>query len=153
MKKKLVLGIVFILVAIQFIRIDKSAPESDPKEDILVVENVPSEIGAILKTSCYDCHSNQTVYPWYSNVAPVSWWLKQHINEGRKELNFSEWGVYSERRKDHKLKEIDELVEKGEMPLDSYLWIHGDARLSEQQTKQLVNWATALRAGDKVEEK
>lgn len=152
MKSKIVLAVIALLVIIQFFRIDKSVPESNPQDDILVVENVPHEIGVILKTSCYDCHSNATRYPWYSNMAPVSWWLKQHVNEGREELNFSEWGTYSEKRKDHKLEEVDELVEKGEMPLPSYLWVHGDAKLSEKQRKQLMNWAKSLRKGEQVEE-
>lgn len=153
MKKKIIIGIVAVLIIIQFFRIDKSAPETNPQDDILVVENVPYEIGIILKTSCYDCHSNATRYPWYSNVAPVSWWLKNHVNEGRDELNFSDWGTYSERRRDHKLEEIDELVSEDEMPLSSYLLVHGDAKLSEKQKKQLVNWSKALRKGEQVEER
>lgn len=153
MKSKVIVGVLVVLVIIQFFRIDKTRPESNPQDDILVVESVPSDIGMILKTSCYDCHSNNTRYPWYSNVAPVSWWLKQHVNEGREELNFSEWGTFSDKRKDHKLKNIDELVREEEMPLSSYLWVHGDAKLTEKQQKQLVNWAKALRKGEKIEEK
>lgn len=153
MKLKILLGIIAVFIIIQFFRIDKTAPESDPKDDIIVVESVPTEIAILLKTSCYDCHSNVTRYPWYSNVAPVSWWLKKHINEGRDELNFSDWGNYSERRRGHKLKETIELVKGEEMPLPSYLWVHGEARLSDKQRKQLMNWAKALRKGEVVEEK
>ena len=153
MKKKIFIGIAVVLVVIQFFRIDKSEPESSPEADILLVESVPSDIGIILKTSCYDCHSNKTIYPWYSNVAPVSWWLKSHVNEGRKELNFSEWSTYSDRRKDHKLEEINELVSEDEMPLASYLWVHGEARLSNEEKDQLINWVNTLRKGEKIENK
>lgn len=152
MKTKIVLAVVALLVIIQFFRIDKSNPQSNPQDDILIVENVPNDIGMILKTSCYDCHSNATTYPWYSNIAPVSWWLKHHVDEGREELNFSVWATYSAKRKDHKLEEVDELVEKDEMPMPSYLWMHGDAKLTEQQKNQLMNWAKSLRKGEKVEE-
>lgn len=109
------------------------------------VEQVPTEIAGILKTSCYDCHTNESLYPWYTNIAPVSWWIKKHINEGRDELNFSEWGSYSLRRKDHKLDEIVEMIDEEEMPLKSYLITHGDASLSAAQKTQLVEWAKAAR--------
>ena len=99
----------------------------------------------MLKTSCYDCHSNESIYPWYTNIAPVSWWIKKHINEGRDELNFSEWGNYSARRKDHKLDEIIELVEEGEMPLKSYLITHGDAKISTEQRAKIIEWAKTVR--------
>lgn len=86
-------------------------------------------------------------------MAPVSWWLKGHVNEGRKELNFSEWSTYSDRRKDHKLEEINELVSEDEMPLASYLWVHGEARLSNEEKDQLINWVNTLRKGEKIENK
>ena len=140
MKRKIFIGIAVVLVVIQFFRIDKSEPESSPEADILLVESVPSDIGIILKTSCYDCHSNKTIYPWYSNVAPVSWWLKGHVNEGRKELNFSEWGTFADKRAHHKLEECYEEVLEGHMPLPSYLWMHPEARIDDRQRKSLAGW-------------
>jgi len=150
--KKIVIGLVVVIVIIQFFRIDKSSPVSNPKDDLFVVEQVPDDVQTILKTSCFDCHSNTATYPWYSNVAPVSWWVKQHINEGRDELNFNEWGSYSEKRKLHKLEEIEETVEEHEMPLKSYLWVHSEAKLSEQQQKKLIIWSKRLRTGEHIEE-
>lgn len=143
--KKILFGLLAVVVIIQFFRIDKTNPPVNRALDIMNVVPVPTEIKSILKTSCYDCHTNETVYPWYTNVAPVSWWIKKHIDDGRDELNFSEWGNYSLRRKDHKLDEIVEMVDEDEMPLPSYLIAHGDARLSAEQKAQLVDWAKALR--------
>jgi len=143
--KKLSIGLLAIIVIIQFFRIDKTNPPVDPALDMINVVQVPAEIEGILKTSCYDCHTNESVYPWYTNVAPVSWWVKKHIDEGRDELNFSEWGSYSLRRKDHKLDEIVEMIDEEEMPLPSYLIAHGDARLSAEQKTLLVEWAKAVR--------
>ncbi len=153
MKRKIFLGLLAALVIIQLFRIDKTNPESDPNHSIFVVESVPTDVETIIKTSCFDCHSNQVAYPWYSNIAPVSWVVKNHINEAREELNFSEWGSFTTKRKLHKLEEIEEEVGEGEMPLPGYLIIHGEARLSEQQQQRLVNWAKGLRTGEKIEEK
>jgi hypothetical protein len=153
MKKKIILGLLAVIVIMQFFRIDKTNPESDPTMDMFVAENVPADVQSIIKTSCFDCHSNQVRYPWYTNVAPVSWVVKKHINEGRDELNFNEWGTYSTKRKLHKLEEIEEEVGEAEMPLAGYLIAHGDARLSKQQKQQLMNWAKGLRTGEKIEVK
>ena len=98
---------------------------------------------AILKTNCYDCHSNHTVYPWYAEIAPVSFWLADHVKDGKKHFNVSDWESYSAKRKDHKLEELFEEVERGEMPLDSYTWIHGN--ISEDEQKILMQWAQLAR--------
>lgn len=143
--KKILFGLLAVVVIIQFFRIDKTNPPVNRALDIMNVVPVPPEIKSILKTSCYDCHTNETVYPWYTNVAPVSWWIKKHIDDGRDELNFSEWGNYSLRRKDHKLDEIVEMIDEEEMPLPSYLIAHGDARLNAEQKALLVDWAKAVR--------
>lgn len=143
--KKILFGLLAVVVIIQFFRIDKTNPPVNRALDIMNVVPVPPEIKSILKTSCYDCHTNETVYPWYTNVAPVSWWIKNHIDDGRDELNFSEWGNYSLRRKDHKLDEIVEMIDEEEMPLPSYLIAHGDARLNAEQKALLVDWAKAVR--------
>lgn len=149
----LYLFIVFVII--QVFRIDKSNAPLDKSKDILVITQASPEISGILRTSCYDCHSNESVYPWYTNIAPFSWWIKHHMNEGKEELNFSEWGDYKERRKDHKLKESIEMVEEEEMPLGSYTWIHGEAELTKEQQKKLVEWFRSLRSfeSDKPREK
>ena len=103
------------------------------------------EIATILRDNCYDCHSNQTNYPWYSEITPVNYWLEEHIVDGKKHFNVSDWDAYSARKKDHKLEELVEFVESGEMPLDSYTWIHGD--LSQKDAKLLIQWVEILRLG------
>jgi hypothetical protein len=95
---------------------------------------------AILRRSCNDCHSSETVWPWYSNVSPVSWFLKSHIDEGRRELSFSEWATYPKRKRERKLHEMCEQVEAGEMPLKSYLPLHPSARLSDEDKRRLCEW-------------
>lgn len=145
-KKNIAIFLVFLFLLIQSIRIDKTTEPVNPATDFISITSANSEISGMLKTACYDCHSNQPVYPWYSNIAPVSWWIKNHYNEGSHHLNFSIWGTYSEKRKDHKLKECIEMVEEGEMPMDSYTWMHKEAKLSEAQKLQLVEFFKATKS-------
>lgn len=145
MKKKIGIGLVVVLVAIQFIRPTRNTGELEGPNDISKHYQVPAEIHAVLKKSCYDCHSNKTEYPWYANLQPVGWWLQSHVNEGKDELNFSEFGTYPEKKAKHKFEEIEELVNEGEMPLSSYTIIHGDAKLSAEQTTAIASWAGALK--------
>lgn len=140
MKKKIGIGLLIVLVGIQFVMIDKENPEVDESKDFITITAPPAEAEHILRVACYDCHSNETAYPWYSNIAPVSWWLKSHIDEGREHLNFSVWGEYETKRATHKLDECVEMVEEGKMPLDSYTWTHGDADLSDADRELLVEW-------------
>lgn len=144
MLRKFLLIIIAILVLMQFIRIDKEAPKSDPSKDLIAISQPPTDVQNILKTACYDCHSNETAYPWYTNIAPVSWWLEHHIDEGREELNFSEWGNYSVKKANHKIEECVELVKAGEMPLSSYTWMHSEAKLSEEQRRMLCDYFATL---------
>src|SRR6185436_5204343 len=143
--KKIATGIILILLVIQFIRIDKTNPPLKEEKDLISGLNPPPGITHILKTSCYDCHSNETAYPWYTNVAPVSWWIKNHINNGREELNFSEWINYTSRKKDHKLEECVEMVEGNEMPLYSYTLLHRNAILNGDQRHALAVWFESQR--------
>lgn len=132
-------------IVIQFFRPAKNIAEGISDKDISTIYKVPADVQSILKTSCNDCHSNNTVYPWYANIQPVAWWLDDHVKEGKSELNFSEFAGYRIRRQYKKMQEINEMVKEGEMPLDSYLWVHRDAQLNEQQKLTLANWATAIR--------
>lgn len=148
--KKLI-KVILILIALafivmQFFRPSFSNPPIVPGQPIEESANVPAEVQMVLSRSCNDCHSNKTVYPWYSKISPFSWFLAGHIDEGRKELNFSEWGTYSNKKKIHKLEEVCEMVERGAMPLPSYLWIHRDAALNADQAKMLCDWAKAEKA-------
>ncbi len=130
------------LVVIQFIRPEKNIAANDDYVAAFEAETKPNvEVKQLLETTCYDCHSANTVYPWYNNIAPVSFWLAHHVEEGKEHLDFSDWENYSAKKKDHKLEELIEEVEEGEMPLDEYTWTHKDARLSEAQIKMLVDWA------------
>ncbi len=136
-----VLLIIVVFVVLQFFRPSFTNPQiivGQPIEDSLAV---PAEVQMVLSRSCNDCHSNKTLYPWYSQVSPFSWFLAGHIEDGRRELNFSEWGTYSENKKAQKLEEICEMVDAGGMPLPSYLWIHRDAALSEEQKRLLCDWS------------
>lgn len=142
---KILAGLFLILIILQFFGPDTSSPAADPSKDFISNTQPPEQVNDILKSACYDCHSYQTKYPWYSRIEPVSWWLQDHINEGRDEFNMSLWTDYSTSRADHKLEEAIELVEEEEMPLPSYTWVHGDARLTSEQRKALTNWFTSLR--------
>ncbi len=153
MKKKILYGLIAIVIIIQFFRIDKTNPNIKIENDFIEISSPPEEITAVLKSSCYDCHSNETKYPWYTNIAPVSWWVKHHINEGREELNFSNWGRFKDKRKDHKLKEAIEVIEEGEMPMDSYTWIHDEAKLSAEQKTLLIDWLKKTRKEAKEKKK
>jgi hypothetical protein len=146
--KKIVVGIVAFLLVIQFFRIDKINPPVKEEMDFIKIANPSVKVGTILKTSCYDCHSNESTYPWYTNVAPFSWWVKHHINEGREKLNFSEWGTYTSKRKDHKLEECIEQIQEEEMPMDSYLLAHKEAALNEEQKQVLMEWFLSLRKSE-----
>ena len=144
MKKKIIYGLIGIAIVIQFFRIDKKNPAVNSADDLIEIVQPPQEIAA-----CYDCHSFESKYPWYSNVAPVSWWVKYHIDEGREELNFSKWSTYSAKKKDHKLEEIVEEVEEGEMPLKPYPITHPDAQLSEMQKEEFITWVKGYRKAAK----
>jgi hypothetical protein len=146
-KKKLLknigIGLALALIFIQFFHTEKNL-SNDNTNYISNVLPVPDSIQQILRTSCNDCHSNYTEYPWYASIQPVDWWLQDHVVEGKKHLNFSEFSTYRIYRQFHKLEETIELVKKDEMPLPSYLWVHGNARLNAQQKVQLVSWAQSL---------
>lgn len=143
--KKISLFLLFVFILIQFIRIDKTNAAINSQDDFLTISSANSEVSKVIKSSCYDCHSNESTYPWYTNIAPVSWWVKNHINEGRGELNFSIWASYSEKRKNHKLEECIEMIEEGEMPMSSYTIMHGEAKLTDAQKLELVDFFKAIK--------
>lgn len=145
--KKILIGLVVLFIIIQFVPVVKKPEVSeDHSRDIHQVEVIQSDVSNLLKEACYDCHSNETRFPWYANVAPVSWWLYGHIEEGRQHLNFSEWTSYDYQRMDHKLEDIEDAVEKGYMPLSSYTWMHRAARMDAQQVSELASWAKSYRS-------
>ncbi|MEK6253436.1 MAG: heme-binding domain-containing protein [Gemmatimonadales bacterium] len=137
-KKALFVGILLVL-GIQLIPVPRANPE------VVAPITVPDDVRMVLENSCYDCHSNLTEWPWYSRVAPVSWLVYKDVKKGRDELNFSEWGEYSDRRRNHKLEEVEEKVSEGEMPLKVYLPLHPEARLSDADRQTLIEWSRAER--------
>jgi hypothetical protein len=139
--------IIFIVafIAAQFFRPDRTNPPIVQAETLEATTDIPDNVAQILRRSCNDCHSNQTIYPWYSNLTPFSWLLKNHIDEGRAELNFSVWNTYDAKKKARKLDEICDQVISGEMPHSQYLWIHRDAILSDEDKKLLCDWEQAER--------
>lgn len=134
--KRILLVLALLFVVAQFFRPTFANP---PIVEAKVL-HAPANVQAILDRSCADCHSSHTVYPWYSRISPVSWWLAGHIKDGRRELNFDEAGGYTEKRTLRKMTEICEQVEKGEMPLKSYLPLHPAAKLSDADKKTLCDW-------------
>lgn len=144
--KKIAWTLLILFVIIQFYRPEKNSSSTNDLKMFLAETNPPAEVEAVLKSSCYDCHSNTTNYPWYNQVAPVSWWLADHIEEGKEHLNFADWEKYSGKKKDHKLEEVVETIESGEMPLDEYTWTHEEARLTDAQRKAIMEWANQTRA-------
>ena len=145
--KKVLIFLLVVLVIMQFFRIDKTNPKVEKAKDLIAITNPPAVIEKMLRSACYDCHSNETKYPWYSNVAPVSWVLADHIKEGREYLNFSKWGDYSEDKANHKLHECEEEVEHKEMPIKGYTLTHGDADLSDEQREKLADWFKSIMTG------
>ena len=150
--KILAIVIVVAFIVLQFFRIDKSVPSINPSETLESAVSVPPDVSLILGRSCNDCHSYSTIYPWYSNVQPVAWILKNHIDDGRRKLNLSIFNTYTNKKKAKKLEEICEQVESKEMPLPSYLWIHWDSTLKDTEARALCDWANQAKATIKVEE-
>lgn len=147
-KKKIIRTGLYVLLAalviIQFFKPERNL-SGIADNDISKAYPVPEKVKVILETACYDCHSNKTVYPWYANLQPVAWWLNDHVEDGKKHLNFNEFLTYNAKRQSKKLEEIDETVTEGEMPLSSYTIIHRNARLDESQKEILIKWTKDLR--------
>jgi competence CoiA-like predicted nuclease len=147
MLKRVFLIALTIFVAIQFIRPAKNitAKEKDnSKNDISSIYPVPENVKNILKASCYDCHSNNTYYPWYSNIQPIGWWMQFHVEEGKLELNFNEFASYNKKKQHKKLEELIEEVKENKMPLPSYVKMHKKASLTQHQKYILIDWVNSL---------
>ena len=139
------LVLVIGFVGIQFIPANLNQSSIIPKEDIIQYYNPPEEISIMLKNSCYDCHSNNTVYPWYNKLQPVSFLLEGHIEKAKEELNFSNFNTYSKRKQKSKLKSIISQIEDGEMPLKGYVIMHANAKLSDNDKTVLTIWIEKLK--------
>ncbi|HSV11173.1 MAG TPA: heme-binding domain-containing protein [Hanamia sp.] len=141
--KVVLIILIIVFIIIQFIRPAKNSSEEIATNEIAAKFDVPENVRQILNVSCYDCHSNTTKYPWYWHVQPGAWILSNHFNDGKKEVNFSIFSTYPAAKQYRKFKEIGEQVQKGEMPLSSYTFIHRDAVLNAQQKQLLEDWAAS----------
>ena len=141
MIKQIFIGLLTVLIIIQFIKIEKNE-SNDLSYSISKSYTISNELNQLLKASCYDCHSNNTNYPWYSKIQPVAWWLDHHVQDGKKHLNFSEFAKNRIAIQNHKFEEIIEMVEGKEMPLPSYtfLGLHPEANLTKKQRELVINW-------------
>lgn len=146
--KKILVSLLIALVLIQFYRPEKNDAEYRDISVFLADTKPNKEVNAILENNCYDCHSNKTNYPWYSKIAPISFWLNDHIKDGNKHFNVSKWESYSIKKRDHKLDELIEEVEEGEMPLESYTLLHGS--ITELEKEALIAWAIKVRENYKM---
>lgn len=150
LKRFLVLMLI-AFIAIQFVRPAKNILDAAQPNDIANKYAIPAHVQATLKASCYDCHSNNTKYPWYNNMQPVAWFLADHVKEGKKELNFNEFASYSIGKQYRKLEALNGEVQEDEMPIESYTFIHRDEKLTELQKAGIKSWVTNLRDSIKAQ--
>ncbi len=143
--KIILLALLLVFILIQFIRPARNENGQASTDQIGKVYAVPENVKAVLEVSCYDCHSNNTHYPWYAEIQPAGWWLASHIKKGKSELNFDLFGEYSKRRQDSKLKSIANSIEDETMPLPSYTFIHADAKLSKDEKILIKKWVKTTR--------
>lgn len=143
--KKLGLLLLVVFIIAQFFGPEKNDGSITSVDTFIADTNPPEDVKLVLKNACFDCHSSHTRYPWYNNITPVNYWLADHIKHGKSHFDVSKWNDYSDKKKDHKLEELIEMVEAKEMPLPSYTWTHGDAKLSQEQIDAMVSWAKAAR--------
>jgi hypothetical protein len=143
-RRNILLFTLSLFVAIQFIRPPKNAAQNKDSNGLADQFGMPAFVKRQITVSCSDCHSNTTVYPWYSNVQPLGWLLAKHINDGKENLNFDEFAAYSKRRQLSKLKSLKNSVEEESMPLWSYTLLHPQAKLSAEQKTLLSNWASSV---------
>jgi len=143
--KWLLVVLIVAFIGSQFIRPARTNPSVDESKTMFATGKVPADVRGILERSCADCHSHATVWPWYSNVAPVSWLVAEDVVDARKEMNFSVWGDYTPKRAEHKLEELCEQVEQREMPLKKYTFLHPNAKLTDADRRRLCEWSSAWR--------
>jgi len=143
------LRILFILlvatfIVLQFFGIERGNPEFDQKADFISIEKPPAEVEKMIKAACYDCHSNETIWPWYSYIAPASWIIEEHVIDGRDNLNLNDWGDYELEDRAYIIEEMIEEIEDGEMPLPGYDILHPDAKLTDDQKEALYKWLRSI---------
>lgn len=143
--KRILLVLLIAFIIAQFFGPEKNQGDMASIDAFIADTNPPTEVHEVLKNACFDCHSDVTRYPWYNNITPVNYWMAGHVDHGKEHFNVSKWDSYSNKKKDHKLEELAEWVEKRWMPLNSYTWAHGDAKLTDEQITAMVSWAEGAR--------
>ncbi|MGG8495429.1 heme-binding domain-containing protein [Tenacibaculum sp. TC6] len=148
MKTTKKIGIIILggLLVAQFFQPEQNLGSYETVAGFLAETKAAPEIETVLKKACFDCHSNSTNYPWYSKITPVNYWMASHVKDGKKHLNFSDWSNYSLKRKEHKMDEVHEEVEEKHMPITSYTITHGDAKLTDEEIKLIVDWGKQAQA-------
>lgn len=143
-KTRIWTGVLIIVIAIQFFQPGKNTTEAEATADIATKYDVPMNTLMNLYDGCYNCHSNYTKYPWYVKVQPVGWWMTHHINDAKRHLNFSEFANYTPKQARKKFHEINKVMTKHSMPLESYLLMHEESRLTPDQYKNVADWALKM---------
>ena len=143
--KKILVVLLVVFIIMQFFGPDRNEGDITAIDAFLLETNPPSDVKGILENTCFDCHSDVTTYPWYNKITPVNYWLADHINDGKKHFNASDWEGYSLKKKEHKMDELIEEVEEKKMPLDSYTYTHSDANLTDEQITAVVTWGKEVR--------
>lgn len=151
--KGTLLVLLLLFVIIQFVRPVRSNPNVNSAREITTVHSMTPEVSSALQNSCNDCHSNKTVWPWYSNVAPVSWIVARDVSHGRAALNFSEWGAYNGEKRQELIGKICEEVRDGEMPMPQYTLLHPGTRLNASQAQAVCSWSQEVAPGKMAEER
>jgi hypothetical protein len=149
--KRFLVVAAFAVAGAQLVPIERKNPPVDEGKTLYALHPVPAEVHAVFDRSCRDCHSNETAWPWYSRIAPVSWIVANDVHEGRKHFNISEWGSYPGEKKLRKLGEICEQVKNEDMPDEKYTWIHWSARLDTKQRSMLCDWVETTRKPLQIE--
>lgn len=142
--KKIIIVLTVAFIMLQFFQIDKNNPPVNKEVDFLKIKNTPEAVATTIRNACYDCHSNETKYPWYSNIQPVAWFMKEHFEEGRKALNFSTFATYTPEQQMDKMNDAAKVIREDEMPLDSYLIMHSEAQLTAQKKEGLINYFNSI---------
>lgn len=144
--RKIGVLLLILLVVSQFIQPKKNTSDTIITEnDISKVYAIPNDLHQVLINKCYDCHSNNTRYPWYFHIQPIGWWLAAHVHEGKEELNFSEFRSYDQKKTDHKLEELEEVMEERSMPLKAYTLFHKEAKITEEDEQMIKGWLSSLK--------
>lgn len=144
MVKKILVGLLLLVAVMQLLQPTRNISEGPFENDISKAYAIPADVQLVLTQKCYDCHSNNTHYPWYIHIQPIGWWMASHIKEAKDELNFNEFKTYNQKRAAHKLEELVEVVEDGTMPIQSYVWLHSEAKVTPAETQAIKNWVQSL---------